>query len=144
MLAGCDPVKPDKDQWPLSLKELVPNAGAAQRDPGEAVYRRTCVSCHGVDGRGNDQKVAADFTRPDGVLTHRDQELLEVIRNGERGKIGVMPPHGGMLTEEQITAVLGYVRRTFGKGIVAAAASAAPGEPSSEGPEPQAPAPSAR
>lgn len=124
-LFGCKSPERGADQWPISLDELVRNAQArAALDPGEAAYRRTCIACHGVDGRGNDQKTGADFTRPDGVLTRADADLSKSIREGKHGSIGVMPPHGALLSEEEVTAVLAYVRRTFGSGIVPAPESA--------------------
>jgi mono/diheme cytochrome c family protein len=84
------------------------------------VYRKTCIACHGVDGKGSDQKTGADFTRPDGVLTRPDADLFQVIREGKKGQIGVMPAHKALITEAETAAVLAYVRDTFGRGITPA------------------------
>jgi mono/diheme cytochrome c family protein len=118
---ACDPPGRDANQRPISLEALLGSAHA-EPDVGAAAYRRTCVSCHGADGRGNAGKSGADFARADGVLTKADPELIRSIREGTTGKIGVMPPHRGLLRDEEVTAVLAYVRRKFGAGIVPAAA----------------------
>lgn len=127
-LVSCDPPPRESGQWPIALAELGPGQAAA--DPGEGAYRRTCIACHGADGKGNGEKTGADFTRPDGRLTKPDDALLTSIRGGIRGPIGVMPAHQGLLTESETTAVLAYVRRTFGPGIIpATTASAAAADP---------------
>jgi mono/diheme cytochrome c family protein len=122
-LVACDPPPRENGQWPIALAELGPGLAA---DPGEGAYRRTCIACHGADGKGNGEKTGADFTRPDGRLTKPDDALLASIRGGTRGSIGVMPAHQGLLTDAETTAVLAYVRRTFGPGIAAGSASAVP------------------
>jgi mono/diheme cytochrome c family protein len=127
-LQACleDPPQREPDQWPIARTELTAAAaklagplsqpgGAA--DPGEAAYRKTCIACHGADGKGNGGKTAADFSSPVGPLKKQDAVLLTSIAQGATGPIGVMPPHKALLSEADIAAVLAYVRRTFGTGI---------------------------
>jgi len=110
-------------QWPLTRAEIAAHASklatAAPSGPGEAAYRKTCIACHGADGRGNGGKTAADFTQPTGVLKKQDAVLLASITHGATGPIGVMPPHKALLGEADIAAVLAYVRQTFGPEITA-------------------------
>src|SRR5262249_32964225 len=122
VLSGCleDPPAREHGQWPIARAEIAAAAAklsAAPSDPGEVAFRKTCIACHGADGKGNGNKTAADFTLPAGVLTKEDSVLVESIRSGTKGAIGVMPPHGALLKADEITAVLAYVRRTFGPGI---------------------------
>ena len=35
--------------------------------------------------------------------------------NGKEGKVGLMPPLGSVLTDDQIAAVLTYIRREWGQ-----------------------------
>lgn len=120
-LGACLKDEPrEEGQWPISRAELAAAASklaAAPAEPGEAAYRKTCIACHGADGRGNGGKTAADFTSPIGVLKKQDTQLLASITNGATGPIGIMPPHKALLSEADIAAVLGYVRRTFGPAI---------------------------
>jgi mono/diheme cytochrome c family protein len=83
---------------------------------GERVYYRYCADCHGGDGRGSWR--AALFVLRPGDLTdsarmrqHSDAYLHELIKSGGAplGKPG-MPGFAFHLTDEQIEAVIAYVR----------------------------------
>lgn len=117
LLAACDavPARPP-GQYPIARAELVRRAPADS--PAEADYRRYCLPCHGVEGHGNGGTTGADFTSATGPLTRPDDQLVVSVRDGKRGSIGTMPPHGRLLTEPQIRAVLAYIRQHYGAGIV--------------------------
>jgi cytochrome c5 len=130
----------EPSQWPLARNDL--ERDIPTDDPSELVYRTHCLACHGVDGRGAGGSTGANFTAPDGPLRRPDAELIASIRDGRRGEIGYMPPHGAILDEAQIQAVLALVRRRFGPDIVAEdpdagaadeAPEAAPSEPAPSG-----------
>lgn len=94
--------------------------GAAQADPlarGREVYDGTCIACHGGDGAGVLPGVP-DLTAKDGPLTNPDAVLVERITDGFQspGAIMAMPAKGGdpNLTEEDVHAVLHYIRTEFG------------------------------
>lgn len=91
---------------------------AAQATDGEAIYMGTCMACHGTDGTGMIPGTP-DFTDKSGRLAKSDAELVASITNGFQtpGSPMAMPPKGGnpSLTEQDITAVLAYLRKTFGQ-----------------------------
>ena len=81
---------------------------AADADAGKAVFTKSCVSCHGADGKGNPAmaKVMSglDITAKE-VTQRSDDELLKAIAEGK----GKMPAQKSLSKDEQ-KAVLSYVR----------------------------------
>lgn len=97
-------------QFPIGKDEL---AATAER-PGGATYRRYCVACHGIDGRGNGGITGKDFIADRVSLAARsDTDLANSVRDGKRGERGVMPAHKPVLNDAQIAEVIGYVRQKF-------------------------------
>jgi mono/diheme cytochrome c family protein/glucose/arabinose dehydrogenase len=82
-------------------------------DGGREVYRNLCQSCHQADGRGQDRLapalIGAAFTLGAPEIATR------ILLNGKEGTIGLMPPIGSRLSDEQIAGVLTYVRREWGQ-----------------------------
>lgn len=88
-------------------------AGAAS---GEAVFRQTCIACHGENGRGA-VPGAPDLTRSDGPLAQSDEVVIRHVTEGFQspGSPMAMPPKGGnpALTQADLEAVLAYMRERF-------------------------------
>ena len=82
-------------------------------EAGRDVYRNICQACHQPDGRGQD-RVAANLLGSPLALASPDIPARIVI-NGKEGPIGLMPPVGSTLNDEQIAAVLTYIRREWGQ-----------------------------
>lgn len=99
---------------------------APKEAAAEADYRRACSGCHGVDGRGNGARTGADFTSASGPLAQPDEVLVASVRDGKRGPIGLMPPHGQAMSDEAIRAVIAYIRGRFGPGNAPAAPALSP------------------
>jgi len=82
-------------------------------DAGREIYRDICQACHQSDGRGQDQRaptlIAAAFTVGPADIAAR------ILLNGKEGVVGLMPPIGSKLNDEQIANVLTYVRREWGQ-----------------------------
>lgn len=86
-------------------------AVAAAAPDGAQIYATYCVVCHGADGKGNNG-LGGNYAE---VLPGKsDDDLMASIKNGKTGAIGTMPPWGGTLNDEQVKAVLGYVKESFG------------------------------
>jgi mono/diheme cytochrome c family protein len=92
---------------------------------GEQVYKTTCEACHQPDGRGRD-KLAPSLVGselalgPDGIPAR-------ILLNGKEGSVGLMPPLGAGMSDDQVAAVLTFIRRSWGQsaGPVAPASVAA-------------------
>jgi mono/diheme cytochrome c family protein len=108
-----------EDQLDLEVARVVeeiltsgPAAVASAKRLIASVYRNICQGCHGPDGRGMDRigpplVGSALASAPAGLAAR-------VILNGKEGEVGLMPPLGGTLSDEQIAGVLTYVRREWG------------------------------
>lgn len=98
---------------------LVSSAASAAGPNGSALFRQTCVACHGADGKGAIPGVP-DLTRKDGPLAVKsDAQLIESILKGfqSKGSPMAMPPKGGnpQLTPEDAAALVTYLRTLQGK-----------------------------
>lgn len=81
----------------------------AAADPGgAALYERHCAACHGSAGEGG---VGVPLALPSLMGSVTDEYLRKTIRYGRPGR--VMPPNPGM-SDEQIEAIVGYVRALSG------------------------------
>ena len=89
--------------WPAA-------ALAADASAGKAVYEKSCVGCHGKDGKGNPAMAKVlgekglDLTGKE-ATQKSDEELLKIIVEGA----GKMPAQKSLSTDEQ-KQVLAYVR----------------------------------
>ncbi len=85
-------------------------------EPGRALFRAHCVTCHGADGRGRTWRARLLFLRP-GDLTRSEmaalsnEYLTELIRQGGAGfgKPG-MPSFGFVLDQAEVDALVRYLR----------------------------------
>ncbi len=99
---------------PTPVVEVAPLTAAEQKrfEQGREVYNNLCVACHQPDGQGR-EKVAptlvnSRYVQADpGVATR-------IVLAGKEGPVGLMPPLGASLSDEQIASVLTYIRREWG------------------------------
>jgi putative membrane protein len=80
---------------------------------GEVIYRERCAVCHGIDGRGQGGRLAADFVGDPSRLRKSDDTLLDSISHGVQGS--TMPSFAQQLRLEDRRDVLAYIRHSFGR-----------------------------
>lgn len=90
--------------WGMMLVFGAGPVSAADITAGATVYQRHCEGCHGATGRG-DFPGMPDFSRGEGLFK-ADAVLMQTIK---AGKVA-MPAFEGLLTDEQILDVIGYMR----------------------------------
>ena len=88
-------------------------AEQARYDAGREVYRNVCQSCHQMDGRGL-ERVAPTLV---GFGARPGAGRRDVAHPAQRqgGQRRSMAPIGATMTDDQIAAVLTYVRREWGQ-----------------------------
>jgi mono/diheme cytochrome c family protein/glucose/arabinose dehydrogenase len=82
-------------------------------EAGAEIYKNICVGCHQEDGRGK-EKLGANLVDSPYATAADASAMIRILVGGKEGPIGLMPPLGPTLTDEQIAATLTYVRRSWG------------------------------
>jgi mono/diheme cytochrome c family protein len=84
---------------------------------GKTVYESICVACHQDDGRGR-EKIAPSLVGSQ-LTTGPVTIPIRILLNGKEGPVGLMPPLGQAFTDDQVAAVLTFVRRQWGNTATA-------------------------
>mgnify|MGYP001166021276 CR=1 FL=1 len=101
---------------------------------GRIVYGQYCASCHGatLEGQPNWQDELPEGGRPapphdasGHTWHHADALLFEIVQKGPEanplpGYVYRMPAFGGTLNDDEIWAVLAYIKSTWPPDILAA------------------------
>ena len=100
---------------PAPVVDVVPLTSEEQKrfDAGSDLYKNLCVGCHQPDGRGK-EKMAPPLVESRYTAGADAGASIRILLAGKEGPVGLMPPLGGALNDEQIAAVLTYVRREWG------------------------------
>ena len=115
--------------WAFAPSTIVQGAkrdGTQKIALGRMVYEQSCASCHGVDLEGQPNW---RIRKPDGRLPapphdetghtwhHPDQQLFEITKSGVAALVPGyetdMPPFADALSDEEIWAVLAYIKSTW-------------------------------
>src|SRR5262245_10546775 len=99
----------------LDVPKPPPDASRSER-----LFGGLCATCHGVDGRGS-WRATLFLIRPEDLTDrarmqqHTDQYLFDMIKHGGAplGRPG-MPAFGATLNDDDIRALVAYVRRLGG------------------------------
>lgn len=96
---------------------------------GRSLYEQNCAACHKEDGTGGKMTIEGKTINPDDLTSEKikkfdDAKMARYIRDGVEDE--GMPAFEGKLTEEQISAVVSYVRTGIQKIPRVPAASPAP------------------
>lgn len=89
----------------IVITSMLPQAASAA-DPanGQRIYLMHCAGCHGENGRSTNPN-APNLARSTG-LNKPDAVLVDKVRSGSAS----MPPFFGILKENELYDVIGYVR----------------------------------
>jgi mono/diheme cytochrome c family protein len=99
---------------PTPVVDVVPLTPEQQKRfaQGQEIYNNLCIACHQPDGQGR-EKIAPPLVNSRYVVADPGVST-RIVLSGKEGPVGLMPPLGGSLSDEQIAAVLTYIRREWG------------------------------
>lgn len=100
------------------LCALVHSSSASAAEDGAVLYKTYCAQCHGIHGNGKGVNVRdmsvqpRDHTDAKEMSTRSDEDLFKAIKEGGQSisKSVLMPPWGPVLSDEEIHALVGYLR----------------------------------
>ena len=84
----------------------------ARYTAGQGIYATMCVGCHRDQGQGAERLGSALANSR--FVIGATAVLARIMLNGKEGPVGLMPPLGSKMTDDQLAAVLTYIRGSFG------------------------------
>ncbi|MEQ5825761.1 cytochrome c [Sulfitobacter sp. NFXS29] len=115
-----------KEDAPPALTVLGVPVDAEMLDQGADLYAGNCASCHGADLEGqpdwrrrldNGRMPAPPHDETGHTWHHADQQLFDITKNGLASVVpgyeSDMPVFEGILSDAEITAILGYIKSTW-------------------------------
>jgi mono/diheme cytochrome c family protein len=100
--------------WSRPAPTLRAEAAAPRNRPTAKLFRRLCVQCHGKDGRGapgrRTMPAIPNFTLSSWQQSRSNPQLAVSIMEGKNRQ---MPANRGRVTDQQVSALVAYIR-TFG------------------------------
>lgn len=85
-----------------------------QEDPlqrGKEIFADNCADCHRLNGKG----LPGTFPAHDGnpFVTGKPGPVIATVLNGRKGQLGQMPTWKDKLNDEQVAAVVTYIRQAW-------------------------------
>ena len=115
LFAGCGGEEKEASGGSVTTPKV--DANTLARAKGKSVFKKTCVACHGDDGRGIEGQ-GKDWTKSEFITNSTDDELVAFLKVGRSvddpaNTTGVpMPKKGGnpSLTNEDLQNVVIFMR----------------------------------
>jgi len=79
---------------------------------GQEIFENICADCHRLSGQGLPNKFPA--LKGNAFVQGDPQPVLYTVLNGRKGKLGQMPTWKDKFTDQEIAAVVSYVRNAWG------------------------------
>ncbi len=83
---------------------------------GESLFEKTCISCHGADGRGNPQLRLVVMPRALSRSILDEEQSYQIIKHGSRywGSLAdIMPSFESVFDENELRSIAYYISKKF-------------------------------
>ena len=111
----------------LLATTAVPVSAQSDLRMGERLYQENCASCHGRNLEGqpewrsrlpNGRLPAPPHDVSGHTWHHPDRLLFDIVKRGSAAIVGNgyesdMPGYGGVLTDDEITAIIDFIKSTW-------------------------------
>jgi cytochrome c6 len=95
--------------WGLSF---LPAQGADTSVPdGKKLFEGTCADCHRINGQGLPDKFPA--LDKNAFVVGEATKVIDTVLNGRKGKLGQMPNWQETFNDQQLAAIITYVRQAW-------------------------------
>jgi cytochrome c oxidase subunit 2 len=90
---------------------LQPVWGQDPLQRGKEIFADNCADCHRLNGKG----LPGTFPAHDGnpFVTGKPGPVIATVLNGRKGQLGQMPTWKDKLNDEQVAAVVTYIRQAW-------------------------------
>jgi len=93
----------------------LPLRGQGQTDlikHGQEKFNDTCADCHRTSGEGLPVKFPSLKNNP--LVLGNPKPLIQIVLDGRRGQMGRMPSWKDSFSDEDVAAVVSYIRQAWG------------------------------
>jgi mono/diheme cytochrome c family protein len=78
---------------------------------GKKLFEGTCADCHRINGQGLPDKFPALDKNP--FVAGDPNKVIDTVLNGRKGKLGQMPSWKDTFSDQQLGAIISYVRQAW-------------------------------
>src|SRR5262245_5511652 len=82
---------------------------------GKDVYTKSCAGCHAAEGQGSNVGAPLAGSR---WVNGPTANAVRILVNGKEGAMGLMPPAGASMSDDQVAAILTFIRGSWGNTAV--------------------------
>ena len=91
---------------------FLPAQGADKEvQEGKKLFENTCADCHRTNGQGLPDKFPA--LAKNAFVVGEATKVIDTVLNGRKEKLGQMPSWKGSFNDQQIAAIITYVRQAW-------------------------------
>jgi len=88
-----------------------PAHGADRLQEGKTLFENNCADCHRTNGQGLPAAFPALDKNP--FVVGDPTKIIDTVLNGRKGKLGQMPTWKENFNDQQMAAIISYVRQAW-------------------------------